>query len=427
MLFAAVWLVVKLLRPWPAIKEWFLIGFSFLVIASWGYFDLALFLAVLAVNFGAALLISRSESAPGRRVLIGAIVLDVATLALFNMPTLSGKMSDCSAACTFPIFPSVSPWPFRFTPSSHQLPGRPPRPPGQARVAPRLYLLSQLFPSRHRGSHHPGLQLVPQVGKTRRVRTDFAMGFHFLVTGFFLKVVIANNIAAVIDPLWTDPRILPLENWIVAFLYYCQIYGDFAGYSLMALGMARLLGYRLPANFRSPMRAASIQEFWQRWHITLSRWLRDYLYIPMGGNRVSPSRSAQNVIITMFLGGLWHGAAWRFAVWGLMHGCGIVVERYFGFNRKGSGTLAVLGWAIVAQIWITLAWVIFRMPSLSSGAHFILQMGKAVAPHNFHARPVLLFYLLFALPVVAHNFFLRCSSGPRGANGSACFSASVRR
>jgi alginate O-acetyltransferase complex protein AlgI len=249
-------------------------------------------------------------------------------------------------------------------------------------------------------------QLVPQIGRTRRVRGDFMMGFHFLVTGFFLKMVVANNIAKAIDPYWIEGNFLsPLERWIVAFLYYCQIYGDFAGYSLMALGMARLLGYRLPANFRSPMLAASIQEFWQRWHITLSRWLRDYLYIPMGGNRVSPLRSALNVMATMLLGGLWHGAGWGFVFWGGMHGTGIVAERFLGFHRKGRGLAARLAGRLFAQLWIIVAWVFFRSPDLSSATHFIWKMLQLTAPHDFRVHPLIGIYLLYALPVIAHHLF----------------------
>ncbi len=405
-LFALVWLVVKLLRPWPAIKEWFLIAVSFLVIASWGYFDLALFLIVLSFNFAAAVLISRSDNGVGRRILIGAIALDVATLAVFKYSNFVGQNIAAVIGHKFPDFPlgiplAISFYTFHLISYLVDLHARRVK---LASVRGYVFYLS-FFPHVIAGPITRAWQLVPQVGKTRRIRTDFTMGFHFLVTGFFLKVVIANNIAAAIDPLWVDTPITPLENWIVAFLYYCQIYGDFAGYSLMALGMARLLGYRLPANFRSPMRAGSIRDFWQRWHITLSRWLRDYLYIPMGGNRVSPSRSAQNVLVTMFLGGLWHGASWRFAVWGLMHGGGLVAERYLGFDRKVASPYARFVWFLLAQIWITLAWVIFRVPSVNKGIHFILQMGKIILPHNDHARPMLLFYLLFAVPVIIHNCF----------------------
>jgi len=228
-----------------------------------------------------------------------------------------------------------------------------------------------------------------------------------MVTGFFLKMVMANNIGKAIDPFWEGNATLllsPLDRWIVAFLYYCQIYGDFAGYSLMALGMARLLGYRLPVNFRSPMRAASIQEFWQRWHITLSRWLRDYLYIPMGGNRVSPFRSAQNVIVTMLLGGLWHGAGWGFIVWGGMHGVGIVTERYLGLTRKDPHRGVRIGWAALTQLWITAAWIFFRAPHLSDALHFLGNMIPRIDSHAFLIHRTIAVYLLCALPVLAHNY-----------------------
>ena len=283
--------VTYLLRPWPAVKEWLLIAFSLFVIASWGYFDLGLFLAVLAVNFAAVRMMTRSEAPVSRRILAGAIVLNVATLTVFKYTNFLGGNLSALTGIKVPAFPlgiplAISFYIFHLISYLVDLHAKRVK---EATLREYLFYLS-FFPHVIAGPIVRAWQLVPQIGRQRRVRTDWMIGIHYLVVGFFLKMVSANNIGVNIDRAWNGT--LPFElstsdRWLVAFLYYCQIYGDFAGYSLMALGMARLLGYRLPPNFRSPMRAVTVQDFWRRWHITLSRWLRDYVYIPLGGSRVS--------------------------------------------------------------------------------------------------------------------------------------------
>ena len=402
-----VWGICHLLRPWPAVKEWFLIAFSFLVIASWGYFDLGLFLAVLAVNFVAARFIVASELPRSRLILAVIITADVATLALFKYGNFIGANVGAVTGLSISTFPlgiplAISFYTFHLISYLTDLQAR------RVRLASAREYLFYLcfFPHVIAGPIVRAWQLVPQIGHTRRVRADFTTGLHFLVTGFFLKMVLANNLGRIIDPYY-NPHLLvhasAPELWLAAFLYYGQIYSDFAGYSLMALGMARLLGYRLPANFRSPMRAGSLREFWQRWHITLSRWLRDYLYIPLGGNRASPVRSAGNVMITMLLGGLWHGAGWGFVVWGALHGTGLVVERCLP-TVQPERKLPHFAWAVIVQLWVTLAWVFFRCPDLTTALQFTTRMldFKMKFPIGVHIE--LLAGLLFAIPVVAHNF-----------------------
>ena len=403
MILAAVWGICRLLRGWPAAKEWFLIGFSFLVIATWGYFDLALFLAVLALNFVAAQLIVESVPPRSRSILALIITTDVATLALFKYVNFIGANVSLVTGLTIPSFPLGIPLAISFY-TFHLISYLTDLQAGRVKLASAREYLFYLcfFPHVIAGPIVRAWQLVPQIGRTRRVRTDFAMGFHFLVTGFFLKMVLANNLGRIIEPYF-DSQLVSYasapELWLAAFFYYCQIYGDFAGYSLMALGMARLLGYRLPANFCSPMRAGSLREFWQRWHVTLSRWLRDYLYIPLGGNRTSPIRSAQNVIITMLLGGLWHGAGWGFVVWGALHGTGLVVERSLP-GRK----LPRFAWAVMVQLWVTLAWVFFRCPNLTTAWQFTAKMLNFRMKLPISVHDPLLAGFVFAVPVVAHNF-----------------------
>jgi len=405
--FVGVCLLSHLLRPWPALKEWFLIGVSLFVIASWGFFDLALFLAVLFINFCAVFWMMRSEDERSRLILTSTIVLDVLILTIFKYTNFLGSSLGSVTGLKIPTFPlgiplAISFYTFHLISYLVDVHARRVK---VATIREYVFYLS-FFPHVIAGPIVRAWQLVPQIGKQRRVRTDMAMGMHYLITGFFLKMVVANNIGAMNDRLWAGDTTWALSSadyWIVAFLYYCQIYGDFAGYSLMALGMARLLGYRLPANFRSPMRAASIQEFWKRWHITLSRWLRDYLYIPLGGNRVSAFRAGQNALITMLLGGLWHGAGWGFVIWGGMHGTGIIIERYLGFTARNLGRSKVVFWWVMTQMWVTVAWVFFRSPSLTSATSFLHHM--LPSPHNLIPHMKVVALLVLALPVIAHNCF----------------------
>jgi len=412
--FAAVWAITYLLRPWPAIKEWFLILFSFFVIATWGYYDLILFLAVLTVNFFAAQAISRAGPHKSPSLLAGAIALDVLILALFKYANFFGGTLGTLTGEVIPSFPLGIPLAISFY-IFHLISYLVDIHAGRVKLATlREYVFYlSFFPHVIAGPIVRAWQLVPQIGSRRWRRLDLPMGLHLFATGFFLKAVVANNIAGFdsaanpggIDAIWKNPNEFHLstaDHWAVAFLYYCQIYGDFAGYSLMALGMARLLGYRLPANFRSPMRAGTLQEFWQRWHITLSHWLRDYLYIPLGGGRVSSPRIAANVLITMLLGGLWHGAAWGFVIWGAMHGVGLVVERVLGRRHVASYTWNWAAWWLVAQVWITLTWVFFRAPTMSEACAFLKGM-FTLSAHPFQLCNPVAGLWICALPVVLHQ------------------------
>ncbi|SDT94775.1 alginate O-acetyltransferase complex protein AlgI [Verrucomicrobium sp. GAS474] len=439
LLFLALWLGTMLLRPWPALKEWLLIGFSLFVIATWGYYDLILFLIILLVNFGGAIALSKSSRSASKKWLGALIGFDLLVLALFKYADFFSDNLGSISGLTFPKFPLGIPLAISFY-TFHLISYLVDLQAGRVKLASfREYLFYlSFFPHVIAGPIVRAWQLMPQIGKIRRIRGNLAMGLHYMVIGFFLKAVAANNIAQGIDPIWEG--ISPLSTvdyWLLPFLYYCQIYGDFAGYSLMALGMARLLGYRLPPNFRAPMLAGTLREFWQRWHITLSRWLRDYLYIPLGGNRTSKIRSALNVLITMILGGLWHGAGWGFIIWGFLHGIGLAAERLAGrwswgllawkipggfslawtrlrtadasSGRSHESLMIFPGW-IVAQIWILIAWIFFRCPDLSTSFHFLKGMVHYSGHHWYLVHLNIAFPLLASLPVLAHQFapsFLR--------------------
>jgi alginate O-acetyltransferase complex protein AlgI len=160
-----------------------------------------------------------------------------------------------------------------------------------------------------------------------------------------------------------------LDSWIGLFAYSFQIYFDFSGYSDMAIGLGLMLGFRFPINFNAPYRACSITDFWQRWHITLSTWLRDNLYIPLGGNRFGLSRTYLNLFIVMLLGGLWHGASWNFVIWGSVHGLLLAAERAIPGRNLWSG-LPGLAQVAVTFVCVSLLWVFFRAPDLPGAIEF---------------------------------------------------------
>ena len=191
----------------------------------------------------------------------------------------------------------------------------------------------------------------------------------FLI-GFAKKAGISDNIAPYVDLVFDAPEVFTASSIIAGvFLYGVQIYCDFSGYSDMAIACAGLLGYKFPENFRSPYLSPDIQQFWRRWHISLSSWLRDYLYIPLGGNRNGNLRRDVNLMTTMVLGGLWHGASFNFVIWGFLHGAALMIERTW--NGLVASKSPKLGWigpllgGIVTFYWVNLAWIFFRAPTLS--------------------------------------------------------------
>ncbi len=195
---------------------------------------------------------------------------------------------------------------------------------------------------------------------------------HFMI-GFAKKVILANSVGELADICFAAGSPGAQIAWLGAVAYSFQIYFDFSGYSDMAIGLGQMFGLQLPVNFRSPYRSESITEFWRRWHISLSSWLRDYLYIPLGGNRGSRAKTYRNLALTMLLGGLWHGAAWTFVIWGAIHGALLASERAFGkrsFWYRFPRPVRVL-FTFVA---VLLAWVFFRAEDLSGAAAYVAAM-----------------------------------------------------
>ena len=234
--------------------------------------------------------------------------------------------------------------------------------------------------------HHS--EVIPQFSERQDYRPnaeDFSVGLTQFICGLFKKVVIADRMALYATPIFDVARAggVPsfLDGWVAALAYSFQLYFDFSGYSDMALGLGRLFGIRLPLNFNSPYKAENITEFWRRWHMTLSRFLRDYLYIPLGGNRRGPIRRYTNLMLTMLLGGLWHGAGWNFVIWGGLHGIYLVIHHAWRAMRGGSepgkspaGLTGLVARRAVTFFAVMLAWVFFRAGDMGAAKQMLASM-----------------------------------------------------
>ena len=231
-----------------------------------------------------------------------------------------------------------------------------------------LYLA--FFPQLVAGPIVRANELIPQINQPRQPRVDFAKGCTLIAAGLFKKMVIATYLAeALVDDVFAFPnRFGSLEILLGIYGYAIQIYADFSGYTDIAIGVALLMGIQLPLNFAQPYRAVTLRDFWKRWHISLSRWLRDYLYIPLGGSRCSELKRDRNLLLTMLLGGLWHGANWTFVIWGAMHGVWLLLERRLRFRVRG-----VLGWFITFHF-VCLSWVFFRAESFGNAGDVLAQL-----------------------------------------------------
>lgn len=247
-------------------------------------------------------------------------------------------------------------------------------------------LYVSFFPQLVAGPIVRATHFLPQLLTPRRpTLADLELGLAWVVIGYFFKTGIADNLASSVDLVFASSASAhPLELWLGVNYFSIQIFADFFGYTLIARGVARMLGFDLPSNFNSPYIARSFSDFWQRWHISLSSWLRDYLYIPLGGNRHGTFKTYRNLMLTMLLGGLWHGAAWTFVVWGALHGSYLVLQRVVGgwimgfapaqrlFGRRNlAGDIILI---MLTYHLVLLAWVFFRAEDLGQALTMVQRM-----------------------------------------------------
>ncbi len=252
--------------------------------------------------------------------------------------------------------------------------------------------------------------IIPQVDREYYLsRSDLGRALYLIGAGLIKKAIIADTLGgSYVDRVFEEPgRYSGTENLLAVYLYAVQIYCDFSGYSDMAIGIAKLIGFDLPVNFNAPYRSATVTEFWRRWHISLSSWLRDYLYIPLGGNRVGRLRQYFNLLATMLLAGLWHGASLRFVLWGFMHGVWLSLEKLFGIPALVERNRAARALFIAVTFhFVCLAWIFFRAESWDSAFAMIGRIVSGVHPAAvlFFARGYAPIAFLAALAAAAHIF-----------------------
>ena len=262
-------------------------------------------------------------------------------------------------------------------------------------------LFVSFFPQLVAGPIERARTLLPQIASPRRIDHDqVGAGFWLILWGYFKKVVIADRMALIVDPVFGSHGDYQGLELVVALLAFTvQIYGDFSGYSDIARGLAKLMGFELMVNFKLPYFAINPSDFWRRWHVSLSSWLRDYLYISLGGNRGSRAQTLRNLAATMLLGGLWHGAAWNFVFWGGYHGLLLVLYRWLDPNpidadpwRSGVPRWRVIAMMALMFVFVVFGWLMFRADSAGQILYFVQNMHRGLGDSGTELLYDLLFF-----------------------------------
>jgi alginate O-acetyltransferase complex protein AlgI len=376
--FAVVFAITWALNRHNTWKKWWLVAASYCFYAFWRVEFTLLLLGSSVFNYAVALGLGRLRDGPWRRALLGiAAAANLALLGWFKYYNFfAAQMMDALAAIGIKVeivfIEMALPVAISFL-TFHALSYiidvyRRVLKPTTSLVDILLYI--SFFPHLIAGPIVRAGRFLSQTAEPRDPAAIRLGGSVVLILGgLFKKVIVANYLSTdFVDGVFRSPTDYSSFDLVFAmYAYSIQIYCDFSAYTDIAIGVACLLGYEFPQNFNFPYRATSPQDFWRRWHISLSTWLRDYLYIPLGGNRGGELVAFRNVMITMLLGGLWHGANWNFVIWGGLHGFALVVQRMLpaARSRLDAGIAGVVGWFVTFQF-VSVTWVFFRSPSIDA-------------------------------------------------------------
>jgi alginate O-acetyltransferase complex protein AlgI len=445
--FAIVFVGHWLLNPHPKLWKSFMVAASYVFYGWWNWHFIFLLGGSTLLAQAGALAIHRSgDERTRRRLLIGTIGGALGLLAWFKyVGFLSVNVDNglrlLHVGSPLPLFQVALPVGisfFTFMEISYivDVYRRKLRPAGWLDFAAYL----SFFPHLVAGPIVRGQELLPQI-RTRRDprRIDYSRALYLIFSGLFKKVVISSFLAsAIVDPVFGAPgQHTAFEILFAVYGYAVQIYADFSGYTDIAIGVALLLGIEFPENFDAPYSARSLQDFWRRWHMTLSRWLRDYLYIPLGGSHGTRRRTYRNIMITMVLGGLWHGAGWTFLAWGALHGLGLVAGTARRKRRTDRG-LPPLAEAASDRAWqriatfhlVCLGWVFFRADSVGTAFTLLARLLTAFGPAPLVTPAIVgaivlgigVQYLSKDVPARVMDWFSRLRPAAQGATvGAALF------
>ncbi|MDX3909065.1 MAG: MBOAT family protein [Sphingobium sp.] len=371
-LFLPIFLAVYYVTP-TRLKSLTIVVGSYIFYAWWRVDYLLLLIAITIWAYSIALLIDRSVQEVWRKrwTVIG-ITVSLLTLGYFKYANFAlDSLNSVLGTTNHPIFHAdhiilpigISFFTFQAISYMVDIYRKDSRP---ARSLLDLAAFKALFPQLIAGPVIRYKDLDEQFAHRTHSVEKFGEGVVRFAQGFAMKVLIADTIAPMVEYCFAQPNPTTLDSWLGALAYTAQLYFDFAGYSSMAIGLGLMIGFRFIENFDQPYASRSITEFWRRWHISLSTWLRDYLYIPLGGNRGGSFATYRNLWLTMVLGGIWHGAAWTFVLWGIWHGSIMAIERGFGKGKGGQFfRSAAASWTLTFLL-VVIGWVMFRAPSVET-------------------------------------------------------------
>jgi alginate O-acetyltransferase complex protein AlgI len=410
-IFFAIVLIVHRRLPHRGQNRLLLVA-SYVFYGYWDWRFLSLILASTVVDYFVALSISQEDRDLKQKKLFLFISLafNLGMLGVFKyldffiaetsamMRGLGMEVSDASLGIILPV--GISYYTFQtlsYTVDVYR---------GKTAAVRGFYdfaLYVSFFPQLVAGPIERSTRLMPQIINPRTHQPNaFRDGLYHIVYGLFMKIVVADNMAVLVNHVFELPggELGGVTVMIGVYAFAFQIYADFAGYSSIAKGVARWLGFDLMTNFNHPYFSASPREFWQRWHISLSSWLRDYLYIPLGGNRGGAWKTARNLLTTMLLGGLWHGANWTFLIWGLIHGVWLGIHRVLG-SREGLRILKIFATFHL----VCLTWLFFRAETLTQATSMLMSLGSGWQLDAFaqFAFATIAFYLL---PLIAYEIWV---------------------
>ncbi len=390
LIFFLILLILYFTLRGRLVRQWILLIASFVFYGWWDVRFLALIGLVILTSYGAAQGFQRFPT-HRKKILIFSLSITLGVLGVFKYfgffaDNLQALLSSVGVESEFTLINIILPVGvsfYTFQGISYIVDVYRKDIPAETNLL-RVALYIAFFPQLVAGPIVRATEFIPQLETQRTVTgEDVSTGVREVLIGLIYKAIFADRIAIYVDQVFADIHAYDnVSIWIASFGFYSQIYFDFAGYSLMAIGFARLLGYNLSENFNYPYLAISITDFWRRWHISLSSWLRDYLYIPLGGNRNGLLMQNRNLMLTMLLGGLWHGASWNFVIWGALHGIALVTHKLYVMWRSSAddksvekdtrsfprlafmGAGIIFAWA-VTQLFVFFCWVPFRLPSFS--------------------------------------------------------------
>jgi alginate O-acetyltransferase complex protein AlgI len=401
-------LMIYYVLPRHSSRNVFLTLASYVFYGWWEPWFVTLMLFSTVLDFVCGRLIGAPGASPQRRkaALIAAISGDLGLLAFFKYYTFTAenlnRLLDVFGAASLPLLTVALPIGisfYTFESMSYTIDVYR----GTAQPARRFSDIScfvSLFPHLVAGPIVRYNVLAEQIQRRDHTLEKFTAGIAMFLLGFSKKILLANPMGEVADAVFGAATPLPLEAWVGVIAYAFQIYFDFSGYSDMAIGLGRMFGFVIPENFRSPYLAESITDFWRRWHISLSTWLRDYLYLPLGGNRKGSRRTYVNLAVVMVLGGLWHGAAWQFLVWGAYHGSLLAFERWIG-KKSPYEWLPRPGRVAMTFVLVLFSWVLFRSPTLSHAVTYLGAMFGATASSGVPALLAAEIYTMRTVTILA--------------------------